>query len=75
MLLQSVIEKSGIPTVSVSTLMEVTRRVDAPRVLAVDHPLGFPLGEASNAELQRAIMMAALTLVAQPAPIEKEFHA
>ena len=75
MLLQSVIERSGIPTVSVSTLMEITRRVDAPRVLAVDRPLGFPLGAARDAEVQRAIMMAALTLVSQPAPIEKEFPA
>ena len=55
--------------------MEITRRVDAPRVLAVDRPLGFPLGAARDAEVQRAIMMAALTLVSQPAPIEKEFPA
>lgn len=74
MLLPSVIEKNGIPTVSLSTLMEVTRRVDAPRVLAVDRPLGFPLGEANNAGLQRRIMMAALNLVLRPAPVEEDFR-
>ena len=42
-LLQSIIEKAGIPTVSISLLMEVTRHVKPPRVLVVDRPLGFPI--------------------------------
>lgn len=74
MLLQSVIESGGIPTVSISTLMEITRQVDAPRVLAVDRALGFPLGEPHNVGLQRSIMLAALALLSRPAPAEEEFH-
>jgi hypothetical protein len=62
-LLQSIIEKSGIPTVSISVLMEITRLVDPPRVLAIDKPLGYPLGEPGNAEVQRGIMLAALALL------------
>lgn len=62
-LLQSIIEKAGIPTVSISLLMEVTRRVDPPRVLVVDRPLGYPLGEPHNPELQKRIMLAALSLL------------
>jgi glycine/betaine/sarcosine/D-proline reductase family selenoprotein B len=62
-LLQSIIEKAGIPTVSISLLMEVTRQVDPPRVLVVDRPLGYPLGEPDNAELQKRIMLAALSLL------------
>jgi hypothetical protein len=62
-LLQNIIEKSGIATVSVSVLMEVTRQVAPPRVLAVSRPLGFPLGEPNNPELQRGIMLAALELM------------
>jgi hypothetical protein len=64
-LLQSILERSGIPSVSISVLMEITRQVDPPRVLAVDRPLGFPLGEARNPEMQRAIMMEALGLLSR----------
>jgi D-proline reductase (dithiol) PrdB len=62
-LLQNIIEKSGIPTVSISVLMEITRLVDPPRVLAVDRPLGYPLGEPGNAEVQRRIIVAAFGLL------------
>lgn len=65
-LLQSTIEKSGIPTVSISLLMEITRSVEPPRVLVVDRPLGFPLGAPNESTLQRNIMMAALSLLAEP---------
>jgi len=66
-LLQSIIEKAGIPTVSISLLMEVTRQVEPPRVLVVDRPLGFPIGEPNNPDLQKRIMLAALALLAQSA--------
>ncbi len=65
-LLQSTIEKAGIPTVSISLLMEITKQVAPPRVLVVDRPLGFPLGEANNSELQKIIMLAALALLNKP---------
>lgn len=65
-LLQSTIEKAGIPTVSISLLMEITTQVEPPRVLVVDRPLGFPLGEPNNPELQKSIMLAALALLTQP---------
>ncbi len=64
-LVQSVIEKSGIPTVSITLLPEVTERVQPPRALGVDRPLGYPLGEPDNAPMQRRIIMAALQLLAQ----------
>lgn len=62
-LLQSIIEKAGIPTVSISLLMEVTRQVEPPRALVVDRPLGYPLGEPHNPELQKRVMLAALSLL------------
>lgn len=64
-LVQSVIEKSGIPTVSITLLPEVTERVRPPRALAVDRPLGYPLGEPGNAPLQKRIILAALQLLQQ----------
>lgn len=64
-LVQSVIEKSGIPTISITLLRKITERVRPPRALAVDRPLGYPLGEPDNAPLQRRIITAALQLLAQ----------
>jgi D-proline reductase (dithiol) PrdB len=75
-LVQSIIEKSGIPTVSVTLLPEVTRRVKPPRALIVDRPLGYPLGEPGNAVLQMDIINAALQLLHQHAsePLVVEFR-
>jgi D-proline reductase (dithiol) PrdB len=67
-LIQSVIEKAGIPTVSVSVLREVTERVDPPRALFVDFPLGYPLGAACDAALQTRIIVAMLALLREPVP-------
>jgi hypothetical protein len=65
-LIQSGIEKTGIPTVSIILLREVTERVRAPRALAVNCPLGYPLGEPNNAQLQRRLILEALELVRHP---------
>lgn len=51
---------------SISLLMEITERVAPPRVLALDRPLGYPLGEPGNIELQRGIMLTALDLLSRP---------
>ena len=62
-LIQSVIERSGIPTVSVTLLREVTERVAPPRALALDQPLGYPLGEPDRPEQQREIVLRALEML------------
>ena len=67
-LIQSIIEKAGIPTVSVSVLREVTERVGPPRALFVDFPLGYPLGAAKDAALQTRIILAMLALLREPVP-------
>ena len=73
-LVQSVIEKSGIPTVSITLLREVTERVKPPRVLVVDRPLGYPLGMPGDVLIQKEIILAALRLlsrdVAEPLLVE-----
>src|SRR5215471_14551421 len=75
-LIQSAIEKSGIATVSITLLPEVTRRVQLPRALVVDRPLGYPLGEPSNAPLQKDIIKSALQLLRRPVsePLIVEFR-
>jgi hypothetical protein len=65
-LVQSIIEKAGIATVSISLLTEITQRVKPPRALVVDRPLGYPLGEPNNLELQKRIMLAAFDLLGVP---------
>jgi D-proline reductase (dithiol) PrdB len=74
-LIQSIIEKAGIATVSISLLREVTERVAPPRALVVDRPLGFPLGEPGDAEIQTRIIMAALELLSLGVdrPLVREF--
>ena len=52
---------------SITLLPHVTRRVQPPRALAVDRPLGYPLGAPHDAELQKRIVMAALALLLRPA--------
>ena len=60
------IERSGIPTVSVSLLREVTERVRPPRALFVDRPLGYPLGQPHDRELQKRILLASFDLLLRP---------
>ncbi len=65
-LIQSIIERAGIPTASVSVLTEVTMKVRPPRALAVDRPLGYPLGAPNDVALQTRIIEAALALASRP---------
>jgi hypothetical protein len=62
-LIAGVIEKRGIPTVCLSLLREVSRKVLPPRTLFVPFPMGSPLGEPRNPELQSRIIRAALRLL------------
>jgi D-proline reductase (dithiol) PrdB len=67
-LIQSIIEKAGIPTASVTLFREVTERVDPPRTLFVDRPFGYPLGAANDASLQTVIILAMLALLKERVP-------
>jgi D-proline reductase (dithiol) PrdB len=75
-LIQSVIEARGIPTASITLLREVTQKVRPPRSLFVDQPLGYPLGQPNDAEMQREILVATLRLLEldQPLPILEEYR-
>ncbi len=44
-------------------LAKITAKIRPPRALSVPYPLGFPLGEANNPELQTAILRQLLALV------------
>lgn len=62
-LVQAALEREGITTVSISLLREVAEQLKPPRALFVPFPMGFPLGESKNAELQHQVIAAALRLL------------
>ena len=54
------VESRGIPTVSLSSALSITRAVAAPRAVFVDFPLGRTAGRAFDAAMQRDIVLQAL---------------
>lgn len=74
-LIAGAIERAGIPTVSLSLLLMVTKKVRPPRSLYVPFQFGYPLGKPNDAELQRQIIRAALNLleITEELPILRNF--
>jgi hypothetical protein len=73
-LVQAALERVGITTVSVSLLREVAAVIKPPRTLFVPFPMGFPLGEPNNAELQHRVIAAALALLSRTdVPVLEDF--
>ena len=73
-LIQRAIEYAGIPTVSISLLREITEKIQPPRALFVSYPLGYPLGEPNDAELQTRIIRKAFSLLTRnDTPILESF--
>jgi hypothetical protein len=63
-LVQRVFEASGISTVALSMIPELTRAVGVPRLAGVSYPMGRPLGRPGDADGQRAVLRATLQLLA-----------
>jgi hypothetical protein len=76
-LIASIIEKSGIPTVCLSLLREVSEKVKPPRTLFVPFPMGYPLGRPHDSEIQLAVIRAALKLFgdSESLPLLRDFEA
>jgi hypothetical protein len=73
-LAQAEIENRGIPTASITMLPDITRKIRPPRALAVPYPLGFPLGEANNPDLQTEVLRQLLALLDRDdVPVLEEF--
>jgi D-proline reductase (dithiol) PrdB len=56
------LEARGIPTLSMSVLLEAAEEVKPPRTCFLDFPLGCPAGKPHQDEQQRAILRCALEL-------------
>jgi hypothetical protein len=63
-LVARVLEASGIPTVTLSMIPELTRAVGVPRLAGLGYPFGRPLGQPHDADGQRAVLHAVLDLLA-----------
>ena len=63
-LVQRVLEASGISTVALSMIPELTRAVGVPRLAGISYPMGRPLGRPGDADGQRAVLRATLELLA-----------
>ncbi len=63
-LVQRVLEASGISTVTLSWIPEVTRAVGVSRLAGLSYPMGRPLGRPHDADGQRAVLRATLEVLA-----------
>jgi hypothetical protein len=54
------VEAAGIPTLCMSSALDITRSVNPPRAAFLDFPLGHTTGKPNEPGLQRAIVAAAL---------------
>jgi hypothetical protein len=59
-LVQREIEAAGMSTIVLSSIPDLTAAVGAPRVAAIEYPLGLLLGQPGDKEGQRAVLWAAL---------------
>ncbi|MGE5663941.1 MAG: hypothetical protein ACM31I_06395 [Deltaproteobacteria bacterium] len=55
------VEAAGIPTLCMSSALDITRAVNPPRAAFLDFPLGHTAGAPGDPELQRSILLDALS--------------
>ena len=64
-LVQCELEAAGFVTLSLSMIPELTASTGAPRIAAVEHPFGAPMGLPGDAVHQGAVLLAALQALAR----------
>lgn len=52
-------EEAGIPTLTMTVALDITRQVRPPRAVFVDYPMGNETGRPGNVQEQRRIVRAA----------------
>ncbi len=55
------VEAAGIPTLCMTSALDITRAVNPPRAAFLDFPLGHTTGAPNDPQMQRAIMADALS--------------
>ena len=64
-LVQVELERRGIVTVSLTVMPDITRKLAPPRALAVDAPLGAPMGPPYDVARHAAVLRRMLALAAR----------
>jgi hypothetical protein len=64
-LVQREIEAAGISTITLSSIPDLTAAVSVPRLAAIEHPLGYLLGQPGDQEGQTAVLRSTLHALAE----------
>jgi hypothetical protein len=67
-----VVEEAGIPTLCMTSALDITRAVNPPRAVFLNFPLGHQTGKPNQPDLQRQIVtdaMHAFETIAEPGTI------
>lgn len=74
-LVAGAIEEVGIRTVCLSTFEAIMLQVGPPRWLALPFPLGFPVGDPGNAEMQTRVLREAFRILEDdgPGPVRRDW--
>ena len=62
------VEAAGIPTLCMTSAQDITRAVNPPRAAFLDFPLGHTTGKPHEPDLQRRILVQALSSFGGAAP-------
>jgi hypothetical protein len=68
------LEEEGFSTVTLTVMPEFNRTVGIPRVAAIEHPFGRPVGNVNDREGQRAVLLETLSVLAQAKIPGEVFH-
>ncbi len=62
--LARLLEAAGIPTVVVTMMPDLASALGAPRIVGVEFPFGHPFGMVHDRDMQRRVLLTALTVLA-----------
>lgn len=64
------LEKAGIPTVTLSSALDITEKVRPPRTVFINYPLGHTAGKPNDVKDQKSILQEALQMLQHAKPGE-----
>lgn len=67
--LAQVLEAAGLATVALASMLPVAQKVNPPRALHGEFPLGRPLGKPGDAEFQHDVLTRAFALLESDGPV------
>ena len=71
--LAHVFEAAGLTTIVYASMLEVVQKMNPPRALYSEFPLGRPLGKPGDATFQRQVLEAGFDLLAATEPVIETF--